>query len=185
MKPSPHSRPPHRWGSRPGHRALSQKPVRWALLGALLLLAALWVGMGQAPVQASTAGEANGMLQAQVKLGDVMFEVDVADSPALQERGLGGREALGPTEGMLFPYFERHPYAFWMKGMVMSIDMLWIDGTRIVHIEHNVPFWPADTPDHELPSYRPPVPANAVLEIAAGRAQELGVKVGDRVNFYF
>ncbi len=41
------------------------------------------------------------------------------------------------------------------------------------------------TPLSELPTYTSREPANEVLEVAAGRTRELGVRVGDRVAFEF
>jgi uncharacterized membrane protein (UPF0127 family) len=125
------------------------------------------------------------MPKARVRLGSLWLKVDVADTPALQERGLGGRRRLAAEEGMLFPYAERGLHVFWMKGMLISIDMLWLDNGRIMHIESRVPTPRPGVPDDDLPTYTSGTPANFVLEIAAGRARELGVHVGDQVDFDF
>jgi len=123
--------------------------------------------------------------RARVTAGGHVFTVDVADTPALQTRGLGGRARLGTSEGMLFPYAEKLRHVFWMKDMLISIDMIWLDNRRIVHIEHRVPPPQPGTPDSELPSYYPPLPANFVLELAAGRARALNLKEGDLVDYDF
>jgi len=123
--------------------------------------------------------------KARVKAGGQVFRVDVAELPEDQALGLGGRRALLLDEGMLFVYREKGQQAFWMHGMLIAIDMLWIDDDRIVHIVHRAPPPARGTPDAKLPLYEPPRPANFVLEIAAGRAEALGLKVGGRVEFDF
>ena len=75
--------------------------------------------------------------------------------------------------------------SFWMKGMIISIDILWLDNSRIVHIEHRVPPPRPGTPNSALPVYAAPAPANGVLEIAAGRAAQLGLRVGDSIRLAF
>jgi uncharacterized membrane protein (UPF0127 family) len=149
-------------------------------LGAALAQGAvLWIG-------AAARAELSATLpKARARLGGAVFRVDVAELPADQTRGLGGRKALAPDEGMVFVYRERHEPGFWMHGMLIPIDMLWIDTDRIVYIVHRAPPPQSGTPDSALPVYTPPAPANLVLEIAAGRARELGLKVGDPVEFDF
>ncbi len=123
--------------------------------------------------------------RARVELGGQTFVVDVVDTPALQARGLGGRTRLGPDEGMLFVYPDKERRTFWMRGMLIPIDILWLDNNRIIHIEHRVPPPAPGTPPRQLPTYAAPAPANGVLEIAAGRAAALGVRVGDYARMVF
>ena len=153
--------------------------LRPALLGAAALLTLALVGWSAA-TQATS-----GYAQAEVVVHGHVFRVDVADTPTLQALGLGGRERLGPLDGMLFVYAERERHTFWMLGMRIPIDMIWLDNRRVVHIEHDVPPPTAGATSGELPTYQPPVPANSILEIAAGRARAVGLRVGDRVAFRF
>ncbi len=125
------------------------------------------------------------MPRAQVVMGGETFIAEIADTPALQASGLSGRSHLGEKEGMLFLYADRGRHTFWMKDMLIAIDMIWLDNTRIVHIEHRVPPPAPGTPDSELPTFTSSAPANSVLEIAAGRAAQLGVLEGDTVRFVF
>ncbi len=123
--------------------------------------------------------------QARVKLGETVFLADIADTPSTQSRGLGGRARLEPHDAMLFLYKQKTIHTFWMKGMLIPIDILWLDNRRIVYIAHRVPPPAPGTPDSQLPTYASAVPANAVLEIAAGRAAQLGLRVGDSARFDF
>jgi len=126
-----------------------------------------------------------GYARATVEIKGKVFRVDLAQSQSQQSLGLGGRKRLGPLEGMLFLYSERDQHTFWMKGMVIAIDIIWLDNNRVVHIEHQVPPPVPGTPLTMLPTYASPTPANAVLEIASGRARALGLSNGDFLNIRF
>ena len=146
-----------------------------------LLLAAMVLAVVCAPI----ALAAPGMTQARVVLAGQEFVVDLAETPEQQSLGLGGRQRLAPGEGMLFLYADKARRTFWMKGMVISIDILWLDNNRIVHIEHRVPPPRPGTPDRMLPTYAASAPANGVLEIAEGRAAQLGLRVGNFARLIF
>lgn len=95
-------------------------------------------------------------------------------------RGLQFRNSLGVDNGMLFIFSKSWPYAFWMKDTLIPLDMVWMDyGRRIIHIEHNVPPCKEDP----CPRYEPGHPALYVLEINAGYAKKLGLKIGDTAQF--
>jgi uncharacterized membrane protein (UPF0127 family) len=109
--------------------------------------------------------------------GDHRFNVEVAASPEQQERGLMFRRSLGDDQGMIFPYEPPQPVGFWMKNTLISLDMIFI-GTdqRVARIAANVPPLTLDT----VPSG---VPVTAVLELRGGRAAEVGIAAGDRVEW--
>ena len=106
------------------------------------------------------------------------FQVEVAATPQEQTRGLMFRTEMGADEGMIFPR-EDDPResSFWMRNTVLPLDIIYI-GTdrRILNIAANaVPY--SETP---IPSVGV---AGAVLELNGGRAAELGIKAGDKVDW--
>ena len=105
------------------------------------------------------------------------FIAEVARSPEEQRRGLMERQSLAPDRGMIFPYDPPQPVGFWMQNTYIPLDMIFIaPGGTILRIEANtVPF-----------SLEPVVsggPVEAVLELAGGRAAELGIVAGDNVEW--
>jgi uncharacterized membrane protein (UPF0127 family) len=108
--------------------------------------------------------------------GEHRFTVEVAVTPAQQERGLMFRPSVGPDEGMIFPYDPPINATFWMKNTLVALDMVFIraDGT-IARIAHAVPLTLDPVPAGE--------PVAAVLEIRGGRAAELGIREGDKVSW--
>lgn len=105
------------------------------------------------------------------------FKVELAASPEAQTKGLMFRTALGDSEGMLFPSAAPEPRSFWMKNTPLSLDIIFIgaDG-RISNIA-------ANTVPYSLDSVRSSGLASAVLELRAGRSEELGIVAGDKVSY--
>ncbi|MDA1169487.1 MAG: DUF192 domain-containing protein [bacterium] len=99
----------------------------------------------------------------------------LANTPEKQSKGLGGCKYVPENSGMYFSFEQSNTHTFWMKDMLIPIDIIWIQGSSVVGIEKNVPNLPLDTPDEELPKYTSPVPVDAVLEVGAGMAEEYGI----------
>ena len=142
------------------------------------LLAALTVGVGAGAVlRASQAVAAPGLETVEIvsSRGRARFQVEIAATPAEQARGLMFRKSLAPDRGMLFIYKRPQPVAYWMKNTLIPLDIIYIQpGGRILSIVRNAR--PHD--ETPLPSGGPVL---GVLEIAGGRAAQLGVLPGDRV----
>ena len=105
------------------------------------------------------------------------FTVEVARTEAQQAQGLMNRESLAPDRGMIFPYDPPVMASFWMKNTLIPLDMIFIraDGT-IARIA-------AMTRPYSLDPVESGEPVAAVLEMAGGRAGELGLGPGDRVRW--
>ena len=112
-----------------------------------------------------------------VRIGDVPVRVEVADTDALRSKGLGGRESLGATNGMLFIFDKSDYHQFWMKDMRILIDIIWIGEDLTV-----VDITPKLSPDTYPQIFEPKVPARFVLETNANYAESFGIKIGDKVT---
>lgn len=117
--------------------------------------------------------------EAEVLVNGDKVSVEVAETVSARERGLSGRKELAPSRGMLFAFSERRRHAFWMKDMNFPIDIIWIDGTKIVDMAQRV--LPPEE-DVEPRLYIPRGEANFVLEVASGGAELRGWKIGDEVT---
>jgi len=107
------------------------------------------------------------------------IEAEKVVTPAARGRGLGGRPCIGANRGMLWAYALPVHISFWMKDMRFPIDIVWIGPDhRVVWLERNLE-----------PSTYPKTFTNYgdaalyVLELKAGRAKSLGLKLGTRVAF--
>jgi len=105
------------------------------------------------------------------------FTVEVAATPEQQELGLMYRTSLAENHGMIFPWDSQQPASFWMKNTLIPLDIIFIgaDG-RIARIAANAPPMSLDP----IPSG---VPVSGILELRGGRAAELGIRKGDKVEW--
>jgi uncharacterized membrane protein (UPF0127 family) len=81
-------------------------------------------------------------------------------------------------EGMLFVYDTEGRYAFWMKDMRYSIDIIWITASHTV-----AGLWEHATPESYPRAFAPKTQAQYVLELPADWAAAHEVKIGDTVGF--
>lgn len=114
-------------------------------------------------------------------VGSQTFEVGVADTALSRAQGLSGRPPLGENEGLLFIFSSSGSYGFWMKDMNFPIDIIWINGGKVIGFSENLQPEPGKT-IFSLPVYYPPGDVNEVLEINAGAVAKYGIKEGDIVN---
>jgi len=109
--------------------------------------------------------------------GPHRFAVEWMMTEAERERGLMDRKTMARDHGMLFDFRpDAVPVVFWMKDTYLPLDMIFIgpDG-HVVNIAHDAR--PMDTT--MIPSNAPTL---GVLEVDAGVANAIGVKVGDKVE---
>jgi uncharacterized membrane protein (UPF0127 family) len=136
-----------------------------------------------APSAASSGGGALGQppkgfetLDVVTPGGRTRFFVEIADNDAERERGLMFRKELAPDRGMLFNFHEPREVAFWMKNTLIPLDIIYIqpNGTVLSIARNTTPLSEAPIPSGG--------PILGVLELAGGRAQEIGLMPGDRVE---
>ena len=108
--------------------------------------------------------------------GDVHLRVELALTEREQERGLMFRRQLAPDAGMFFDLHRNQRVSIWMKNTFIPLDVIFVadDGT-IMGIT-------AKARPRSLRLITAPVPVRAVLEIAGGRAEALGITIGDLVK---
>ena len=131
----------------------------------------------QAPLERSSAGLEQVPLTINSANGKHRFTVEVARTPEEQAQGLMFRKSVPPDRGMIFPYDPPVQVSFWMKNTLVPLDMVFIgpDG-KIGRIA-------ANTTPMSLDPVASIDPVSAVLEIAGGRAAELGIPEGDKADW--
>jgi uncharacterized protein len=113
-------------------------------------------------------------LEIRGKSGTHRFNVWVADTHDRQTQGLMYVRDLPPDEGMLFTHCCD---GIWMKNTYIELDIVFVGANgRISKIaERAHPFDETDIPA--------PQPVKAVVELKGGEADQLGLAVGDRVEW--
>jgi hypothetical protein len=105
------------------------------------------------------------------------FRVEVARTSQDQAQGLMFRTELAPDAGMIFPFPSPKPASFWMKNTVIPLDIIF------VRTDGSIESIAADTIPYSLDPVSSNEPVAAVLELAGGRAAQLGIKPGDIVKW--
>ena len=153
---------------------LNRRGLLVALSGLVLLSACAGAG---APRDAK--GDPLEPLTVTTASGEHRFMVEIADDDAERQRGLMEREPLADDRGMLFQFPDVAERGFWMRNTPSPLDIIYIDPRgRIVSIAKNA----TPNSDAVIPSNGP---ASGVLELRAGRADEIGARPGDRVSHPF
>lgn len=119
----------------------------------------------------------------KMSINGTEISVRVAEGTFAQKKGLAGytEESLA-EDGMLFLFNEPKVRTFWMKGMKMNLDILWISEGRVVIIDRNVPAPLSRTHEPKQVSSAP-LFVDAVLELPAGGAEKFGLVEGMAATF--
>lgn len=157
---------------------------RRAAVGAALLhfsaaLSGVHVIAGQAAAEPSAAASTAAheeRLELVTASGVHVLDVEIAATPEKQAYGLMYRTSLPDTKGMLFPHKQAAELTMWMRNTYIPLDMVFILADGTVHrIE-------ARTEPQSERMIGSQGPVTAVLEIAGGAAERMGLKPGDKVR---
>ncbi len=155
--------------------------LKVVIIAALLLIAflamylALSAGETHAPTQTSTA---SALAKNQLRVGSKTISVEMAQTSSELRQGLSDRESLEQSSGMYFILGKRDFTTFWMKDMHFPLDIIWIDGDKIVGIVKNAPV----PTTGNIPTFPSPEKVTNVLEVNAGFTQTNNITVGDLVK---
>ena len=103
--------------------------------------------------------------------------IEVADTDAERRQGLSGRESLQEETGLLFIHETKSIPSYWMNGMLISLDFVWLNDGVVVDLTENVP--PEDPP---VSFYSPSGLVDTVLEVNAGFIEKHSLSVGDYLD---
>ncbi|MCL2390860.1 MAG: DUF192 domain-containing protein [Endomicrobia bacterium] len=132
-----------------------------------------------------TAGKAgipkiyNDGSEINAKIAGKKFRLTVAKTQEARAQGLSDRDKM-PADGMIFLFDASQPLTFWMKNMRFPIDILWINGNKIVAITKNARPEPGVS-DENLKRYFSGYYADTVIELNAGDCEKYNIKTGDAV----
>jgi len=119
-------------------------------------------------------------ITAEAEMAGQVFQLEVARTPSEQAMGLMFRPSLEDNRGMLFPFSQQRRVQFWMKNVVIPLDMVFL---RQGEVQAVVTAPPCDR--DPCPTYGPNTPVDSVIEVRGGRASEIGLGAGDRVEIRF
>lgn len=115
-----------------------------------------------------------------VLLNNHTYNVVLAKTAKAHVQGLMFKKELAENDGMLFFFPISAKHSFWMKNTYISLDIIWFDTQKeVVHIAKNC------QPCKKLvcESYTPQMSAKYVLELNAGTADKINLKIGDKISW--
>jgi uncharacterized protein len=103
------------------------------------------------------------------------FTMEVADNDAKTQRGLMYRDSMAEDRGMLFVMPKVDTWSFWMHNTRIGLDIIFVDRAgKVVLIDTRAP--------NDDTGHGPSTPVQYVIELNAGMAQKIGLRVGDSVE---
>jgi uncharacterized protein len=112
-------------------------------------------------------------------IGDKTIELEVARSIEEKTLGLMYRQNLPDNRGMVFLFEPPQPVSFWMKNVLVDLDIIFLKNGKIKKILTRVP--PCQT--KSCPLYGIDTPVDRVLELKGGQAEDLNLKIEDKLVF--
>jgi uncharacterized protein len=109
--------------------------------------------------------------------------LEVARTQAQREHGLMDRTSIDPHTGMIFVFDHDDFVSFWMKNTLVSLDMIFVDGSGTVRrVFAKVPVLARTLPDDQIPLEG--AQAKYVIELAAGEAAADGIAAGVKLDLH-
>ena len=119
--------------------------------------------------------------KATIKIGGQEIRALLADTYNHRLEGWSDRKDMGKFGGMLFVFPDRGQHAMVMRDMRFPLDIVWLDGNKVVDIAPNLPPQPG-VPEDQLIVYMARTASTLVLELPAGFKDRTGLKIGDIVE---
>lgn len=114
----------------------------------------------------------------EIKIGQATLSAEITKTDAARQKGLGGRRCLADNQAMLFQFDQPGRYSFWTKDMKFPIDIIWLSADKkVVYVKSNV------SPKSYPQSFVNEQPAQYVIEMKAGQANQLHLNSGTSINF--
>lgn len=111
----------------------------------------------------------------QITLSGHTLNVELAHTPAEQQRGLMYRRELDEDSGMLFLFTKSEQKTFWNKNTYIPLDVIWLYEDQVVGISQ----LPAIS--EGLITVLSPSNTNHVLEVNRGWAERHDIQIGARM----
>lgn len=113
----------------------------------------------------------------KVATGKQTYTLFIANNEIKRQKGLSNIPVIRDNEGMLFIFEKPDYYHFWMKDMQFPLDLIFINGDKVVDVIKNIR--PKSYP-HTITSTEK---ANKVIELNAGEIDKSSLQKETNVTF--
>jgi hypothetical protein len=123
----------------------------------------------------SASSVADGPATLPLRIGQQLFQVEVAATPRERGRGLMQRKQLAANGGMLFVFEQEAPHCFWMHNTPLPLSIAFIDSQG--HITNLADMQPQSDALHCAATN-----VRYALEVAQGGFARRGITAGAQVD---
>ena len=117
--------------------------------------------------------------QPEICLKSNCYFVEIARTQTERERGLMDRNNLGKNEGMLFINEKEGIYPFWMKNVLIPLDIIWFNKSKeVVFMAIG-----AEPCKDECQLIYPDQNAQYILEVNSGEINRMNLQLGNKAEF--
>ena len=117
-------------------------------------------------------------VSAQALINGQKLALEVAKTPEEQATGLMFRDHLPADRGMLFVIPKPRNQIIWTKALKFPIDVVFIRDGEVKYVASLLPPCGAEP----CPTYGTSVEVDQVLTLLGGRAEELGIAPGQKIE---
>jgi len=125
------------------------------------------------------------------KIGGEWFTLEVAATNEDRTKGLMDRTEISDDGGMIFIFKDVRARSFWMKNCLVDMDVIYLDRAHRIVSAYNMKMQSPRGDDESEEAYEDRMRRDAsypsrgraqfVIELKAGKIQELGLKAGEKV----
>jgi hypothetical protein len=109
--------------------------------------------------------------------GAVRINIEYATTPEEWQKGFMNRSSLRKNSGMLFIFPEEETREFWMKSVLIPLDLMFISSNG--RINEITTLEPCTVEESQCPSYNSKFPSKYVIEVNAGFVTQNQILEGD------
>jgi len=127
-----------------------------------------------------------------VKVGGEWFTLETAYTLDDRAQGLMFRTEIPEDGGMFFIFNDSRERSFWMKNCLVDMDIIYLDRALRIVSAYNMKAQPPRRDDESESEYEDRIresadypsrgPAQFVIELKAGKIQDLGIKRGEKIH---
>jgi len=145
------------------------------ILAAAMMLSVIPATMVSAATPCPNAGLRTARVVFETARGRFPYTLEVAATSEQQACGMMFRERVAPGTGMSFPMQPPREAGFWMENTLVPLDLIFVSPAgRVLNVRQGKP--------HSREVLSSDGITADVIELAAGEAQRIGLKPGDRVR---
>lgn len=116
-----------------------------------------------------------------VEINQQKVFVQIAETEVKRAQGLSGIKSLPENEGILFLFEYPGLYPFTMRGMFFNLDLVFINGDKVVDTAENVQRPENNQEPQKIFAKRE---FDKVLEVNGGVIKKLNIHIGDSLLFH-